>query len=194
MNFSRFLLLSFGWLLLVNAARAHRSEGLLQSALVEVLPTRVNVEITFEPGIDIARTLVQELDTNRDGIWNESESATWADAVLEELTVQFDTIALTPRFVRIEASPFSEFRSGHAEIKVQFTAELPRMAQSLQKHTLTVGNQYAFKNLASTYQIHGIVPKAPGVRIEGHTRDANQQSITLQTLLEIAPTAFHQSP
>lgn len=194
MNTARRYLVWFGWLILAVSGRAHRAEGVLQSALVEVQTNQIQIEMSIELGIDSARMLVEELDINHDGIWNEPESATWADSVLEDVTIHLDSVALNPRLVRFQASPFSEFQSGHAEIKVQFSAEIPSMTNSLQTHTIAVRNAYAFKSRTSSYQIHGVVPKAPGVRIAGHSRDASQQAITLQAVFHNPSTVAPVRP
>src|SRR5438105_2218181 len=51
---------------LASPAHAHRTTGLLQASLVDVLPSQIEVEITLVPGIDIAPKIAALLDTNGD--------------------------------------------------------------------------------------------------------------------------------
>ena len=156
---------------------AHRTEGLLQASLVEVLPSQVGVEVTLVPGIDIAPKIFALLDTNGDGVFSESESAVWSEKFMggQSVTVDGQSRPLTLKSIRV--SPVAERTNGHAEIVVHFTAELGPLARG--PRTIVCANRY--EPIPCSFQNNGLVPKAPSVRISRHQRDERQQELTLTT-------------
>jgi hypothetical protein len=162
-------------LLSATPAQAHRTEGLLQAALVELLPSQIGVEVTLVPGIDIAPKVVALLDANGDGVFSPSESDDWSGLFMagQSVTVGGQSLPLTLQSVR--ASPLAEMTDGHASIRVHYTAELGDLARG--SRTIVCANRY--EPIPCSYQCNGLVPKAPGVRIHSHRRDERQRELTL---------------
>ncbi|MBM4393287.1 MAG: hypothetical protein FJ090_19350 [Deltaproteobacteria bacterium] len=156
-------------------ARAHRTDGLLQASLVEVLPTQIGVEVTLAPGIDIAPKIIAVLDLDRDGVFSEIESEAWSELFMAKQRVTVDGESLPLKLQSVRATPLAELTNGHAEIVVYFTADLGQLAHG--PHTLTCANHY--EPMPSIYQCNGLVPKAPSVRITSHRRDERQRELTL---------------
>ena len=167
-----FLVLGF---LCTPQAQAHRTHGLLQASLVEILPSQVGVEVTLVPGMDIAPKFKVLLDTDNDGIFSDSESANWSTLFMARQSVTVDGQSLPLTLQSVRASPMSEMNDGHASIVVHFTATLGEMSPGL--HTIVCANRY--EPIPGDYQSNGLVPKAPGVRITSHRRDQGQQELTL---------------
>ena len=119
MKFSPALAAIFTGLSLAIPLRAHRVEGLLQSSLVEVLPSQIGVEVTLAPGMDVAPKVVALLDANGDGVLSEAESTAWSTRFMpgQNVTVDGHSLPLNLKSVRI--SPLAEMSEGHAEIVVQ---------------------------------------------------------------------------
>jgi hypothetical protein len=164
-----------GGLTLAAPLHAHRLEGLVQSSLVEVLPSHIGVQVTLVPGIDIAPKIKALLDPDGDGESSEIESDAWAELFMarQSVTVDGQSLPLVLRNVRI--SPLAELAGGHAEIAVNFTADLGKFARG--PRTIACANRY--EPIPCLYQCSGLVPKAPGVRISSHRRDERQQELTL---------------
>lgn len=154
---------------------AHRTEGLLQASLVEVLPAQVGVEVTLTPGIDIAPKIIALLDANGDGEFSGAESTGWSALFMARQTVTADGQSLPLKLVNLRSSPLAEMTYGHAQIVVHFTADFGPLA--LGPHTIVCANRY--EPIPCSYQCNGLVPKAPGVRITHHRRDERQQELTL---------------
>jgi hypothetical protein len=175
MNAKTALALIAGGLTLAAPLHAHRLEGLVQSSLVEVLPSHIGVQVTLVPGIDIAPKIKALLDPDGDGESSEIESDAWAELFMarQSVTVDGQSLPLVLRNVRI--SPLGEMNGGHAEIVVNFIAALGKFARG--PRTIACANRY--EPLPCTYQSNGLVPKAPGVRISSHRRDERQQELTL---------------
>lgn len=162
-------------LTLAAPLHAHRLEGLVQSSLVEVLPSQIGVEVTLVPGIDIAPKIKALLDPDGDGAFSEIESAVWSELFMARQSVTVDGQSLPLVLQSIRTSPLGEMNSGHAEIVLNFTADLGKLARG--PRTITCANRY--EPIPCTYQSNGLVPKAPGVRISSHRRDERQQELTL---------------
>jgi hypothetical protein len=175
MNAKTALALIAGGLTLAAPLHAHRLEGLVQSSLVEVLPSHIGVQVTLVPGIDIAPKIKALLYPDGDGESSEIESDAWAELFMarQSVTVDGQSLPLVLRNVRI--SPLAEMNGGHAEIVVNFTAALGKFARG--PRTITCANRY--EPIPCIYQCNGLVPKAPSVRISSHRRDERQQELTL---------------
>jgi hypothetical protein len=162
-------------LLSATPTQAHRIEGLLQAALVELLPSQAGLEVMLVPGMDIAPKVVALLDANGDGVFSASESNDWSGLFMagQSVTVDGQSLPLTLQSVR--TSSLSEMTNGHAEVVVHYTAELGTLAHG--PRTIVCANRY--EPIPSVYQCNGLVPKAPGVRIHSHRRDERQRELTL---------------
>lgn len=168
-------------LLLTTQLHAHRTDGLLQSALVDVQADRVSVQVVLLLGMDVSPQFAALLDANRDGSVADTEKSAWTQTFLAAQSITVDGIAqpLTHRVTQLP--PVTEMTAapdGHAEVRIVFTAETGLIAQG--PHTITHRNAYA--PLPSTYQTHGIIPKTPRVSISTHTRDQPEQQITLHAV------------
>ncbi len=173
-------------LFLAIPVRAHRTDGLLQSSLVEILPSQVGVQVTLAPGIDIAPKVIALLDSDRDGVFSDPESEAWSELFMAKQRVTVDGQSLPLTLQSVRTSPLAEMRDGHAEIVVNFTADPGAFGHG--PRTIVCVNRY--EPMPSAYQSNGLVPKAPGVRITSHRRDERQRELTLDVeFLEAAAPA-----
>jgi len=170
-------------LFLAASLHAHRLEGLVQSALVEVVPTQIKVRVTLIPGMDIAPRIKALLDPDADGEFSEAESKAWTGQFMarQRVTVDGQTLPLTVQSVY--SSPLAELAGGHAEIVIDYTAELGKLAHG--QRTIVCANRY--EPIPGIYQCNGLVPRAPGVRVKSHRRDAVEQELTLAVEFTEAP-------
>lgn len=166
---------------LVGQVHAHRATGLLQASLVDVQPSQVAVEVTLVPGIDIAPKIIALLDRNGDGLFSDAESTAWSAHFLAGQRVTVDGRSLPLKLTGIHASPLMEMIGGHAEIVVSFTADIGNLAQG--PHSIVCANRY--EPIPCAFQINGLVPKVPGVRIINHRRDERQQELALDSEFSI---------
>lgn len=160
---------------LATSLHAHRLEGLVQSSLVEVEPSQIKVQVTLLPGIDIAPGIKALLDPDADGEFSEPESRAWARQFMAGQTVAVDGQSLPLTVHNVRSSPLPDLTGGHAEIVIDYTAELGKLAHG--RRTLVCANHY--EPIPCTYQCNGLVPMVPGVRINSHRRDASERELTL---------------
>ncbi len=179
-------------LALFSPLHAHRASGLLQSALVDVQPEQVEVQISLLLGQDIAARFAELLDTDHNGFFAENERTAWSEAFVHAQSIRLDGETLPLVLTRMQASPIAEMTSanqGHAEVRVIFAAKIAPL--SVGSHRVEHENRY--EPIPSTYQADGIVPKAPGIRIVSHRRDEREQTISLQAEWSPPPMAVEQS-
>lgn len=175
-------------LVLNSPLHAHRTEGLLQSALVDVQAEQVEVQIKLQLGHDIAAAFAALLDADHDGSVSEKERADWSQSFLQAQSIRLDERALPLALTSMQASPIAEMTTanhGHAEVRVVFAGRTAPLSAG--SHLVEHGNRY--EPIPSTYQAHGIVPKAPGIHIASHRRDEREQTITLQVESSLPPAA-----
>lgn len=154
---------------------AHRTSGLQQASLVDIVPSQVEVEVTLLPGVDIAPRICALLDPNGDGLCSPAESRAWATDFLAAQSVTVDGHSLPLTLGSVRLCPLPEMSSGHAEIVVSFSASLGSLAQG--SRTVLCVNRY--EALPSGYQVNGLLPRTPGLRIRSHKGNDRQQELTL---------------
>ncbi len=175
----------FVTLVLATPLHAHRAAGLLQASLVEVLPTQIGVQVTLVAGLDIAPKIFALLDTDGDGELSEIESVIWSELFMARQSVTVDGKSVPLKLKDLRTSPLAELTNGHTEIVVHFTADLGRLACG--PRTIVCANRY--EPIPCAYQINGLVPKSPGVRITSHRRDEREKELTLAAEFAM-PTAL----
>lgn len=177
------------------SAHAHRTSGLLQASLVDVQATRIEIEVTLLPGMDLASKVFALLDTDGDGRISESERSAWAREFLSRQSVTLDGRTLPITLQSVRTVPLLEMNQGHGEIVVQFEADPGPNVRGA--HVLLCANRY--EPVPCTYQSNGLVPKDQEVRINGHRRDELQRELTLDVAFgtnpaKAAPTASPSVP
>jgi hypothetical protein len=184
--------LAAGVAVLLSSAtlHAHRTEGLLQSALVDVQPDQIEVQVVIQLGSDIAGNFVKRMDTDQDRKISATEQTTFSQAFLHDQRITIDGNALPITHTNTDTSTLEELHSvehGHAQIHVHFKAKTPLLLAY--KHIITHENKY--EPIPCIYQTHGIIPKAPSVRIMSHSRDDREQALRLETEFSRVAKAFN---
>jgi hypothetical protein len=98
----------FGFLLLwlATPAFAHKLDEYLQAATIAVDTHHVAVQLRLTPGVAVFRTVLAEIDTNRDGETSDAEQQAYAQRVQRDLSLTLDGKAL-PLLWSLRRSPQS---------------------------------------------------------------------------------------
>jgi hypothetical protein len=150
-------------------ASAHRLDEYLQAALISVERDRVSVSMRLVPGVAIASALLAGVDRNRDGILSESEQRAYAEFVLGDLLLTVDGKSLKPVLVSVDFPAIDEMREGLGEIRIEFSAALPRGGPN---RRLIFENHH--QNLIGVYLVNCLVPRDMDIRVIAQTRNEQQ--------------------
>jgi hypothetical protein len=155
--------------LAVTPAFAHRLDEYLQSALISIEKTRVQVQATLTPGTAVFPAVFAAIDVNADGIISEIEQRAYAARVLNDLSLTIDGQALTPRLISIQFPAVEDMRDGRGDIQMEYDADLPAGGPN---RSLVLKNHH--QSRIAAYQVNCLVPSDPGVRIVAQRRNYSQ--------------------
>jgi hypothetical protein len=156
-------------------AGAHRLDEYLQGAIVSVSKDRVQAQMTLTPGVAVYPMVLAGIDTDADGVLSPAEQKAYGERVLRDVTVTIDGHALTPHLVSLEFPSTDEMKEGRGEIRIEFSADLPRGGPS---RTLTFDNRH--QSRIAAYQVNCLVPRDPDIRIVAQNRNYLQSHYELK--------------
>ena len=156
-------------LLLCAPSFAHRLDEYLQGTLVSIGKSRFDAEITLTPGVAILPILLADIDADRDGVLSAGEQQAYAARVLRDLSVAIDGHRLTPSVISARFPAIEEMREGRGEIRIEFSAELPRGGPN---RSLVLENHH--QSRIAAYQVNCLVPGDPDIRIVAQKRNYSQ--------------------
>ena len=158
-------------LAIATPAFAHRVDEYLQATTIAVEKDRVRVEMRLTPGVDVFRTVLAFIDTDRDGIISDTEQRAYTQRVLRDLTLSVDGDRLALRVVSSKSAALDEMQEGRGVIEIALEAAVPRGGAD---------RKLAFENnhLSSigAYLVNGLVPRDPDIQVNGQRRNYQQSS------------------
>ena len=164
-------------LCLVIAAKtafAHRIDEYLQATLLTVQTDRVQASMRLIPGVLVASSIIDGVDTNHDGAFSEEEKRAYAHRVLSELSISIDG---KPARVTLCSWSFpepSQLRDGLGEIHIEYAIDLPPGGPN---RVLTLVNRHNRDN--SVYLVNVIAPQDDTIRIVSQKRNQQQSAYEL---------------
>jgi hypothetical protein len=174
------LLLTFG-----PAAQAHRVEGYLQAALINLKPDRVELEIGITPGLEQFSEALRLIDYNHDNRISAQEWQLYAASVLKDLSLEVDH-RRQPLTLAVSAFPLlDDLKSGLGTITLKLATRLPPMRYGPHHLFFRNGHQAS----GSDYLLNCLQP-TNGIEITRQVRDYRQTEINLDFSVQSVP----QSP
>jgi hypothetical protein len=164
---------------------AHRTDEYLQAARIQIGEARVDITLELTPGTALARAVFRAIDTNRDGMLSETESAAYATRVMGELQLAIDNAPLVPKLVRSEFAPLDTMATGRTGIRLELVAEHAPLAPGA--HQLFFRN--AHRPDVSAYLVNALVPVDGRIGIGEQTRDREQREVRIAFTVAAAPAA-----
>jgi hypothetical protein len=155
---------------------AHRLDEYLQAMRVAVDRDRVDLEIDLTPGVALADTIFDSIDTDRSGDISESEQLAYAHEVLTTLTIELDDHRQMPRLSGHRFPTLAEMREGAGTIRLRATAPLASMPVG--RHRLRVRNDH--RPDISVYLVNALVPATREIEIGSQARDRLQHELRLE--------------
>jgi hypothetical protein len=153
-------------LLAGSLAQAHRLDEYLQGTIISVEKNRVDAQLTLTPGVAVFPIIRADIDTDGDGVISRTEQQAYARRVLEDMSLSIDGRQLTPQLRSIEFPAMDEMNAGSGEIRMEFSADLPRGGRD---RKLIFENHH--ESRIAAYQVNCLVPRDPDIRIVAQNRN-----------------------
>ncbi len=151
-------------------ALAHRLDEYLQATLISVEPDRLQASMRLVPGVAVSAFVIASIDTNGDGILSDAERRAYAGRVLNDLSLSIDGHHLQPRLISVDASGTGEMKDGMGELRIEFSADLPR--GNGPAHRLVFENRH--QSPIAAYLVNCLVPRDKTIQIAAQNRNQNQ--------------------
>jgi hydrogenase/urease accessory protein HupE len=158
----------FGFLLLwlATPAFAHKLDEYLQAATIAVDTNHVALQLRLTPGVAVFRTVLAEIDTNRDGEISDAEQQAYAQRVQCDLSLTVDGKALPLRLVSSSFPTLDEMKRGFGDILLSFEADVPRGSAS---RKLTFQNHH--QSGIAAYLVNCLLPRDPDIQVAAQERN-----------------------
>lgn len=152
-----------------RTASAHRIDEYLQATLFSLEANRVHASMRLIPGVLVSQSVIESIDSNRDGSFSQSEERAYAQRVLSDLSITFDGKSVQPELVSWSFPPTAQMREGLGEIAIRYGIKVPDGGRD---RTLVIANHHL--NRKSVYLMNVLIPQDPGIRILTQKRDERQ--------------------
>jgi hydrogenase/urease accessory protein HupE len=168
--------MGFGVLLLgvVTPTAAHRLDEYLQAAMITLSPDQVVVRLQLTAGVSAATRVLEQIDTDHDGVISVLEQQSYAQVVRRDLTLTVDGRRLSLTVVSSSFPTEGAIREGTGDIVLTFSATMPRVGSS---GMLTFENRH--QRAIAAYLVNALVPEDPSLRITSQDRARDQSTYRL---------------
>ena len=147
---------------------AHRVDEYLQATTLLVSAGRLELSMRLAPGVAVATTVLDSIDTNRDAAISESEGRNYGMRVLSDLFVTLDDTPVVLHLASWRSSTVEEMQRGQGEIQLEFAAALP---SSRSQRRLVFENHH--RTAIAAYLVNALVPEKE-IHIIKQTRNYRQ--------------------
>jgi hypothetical protein len=155
--------------LLPASASAHRLDEYLQATLISIEKDRVQASMRLVPGVAVSSFVLRSIDTNGDGAISQTERRAYAERVLRDVSLKMDGRILRPQLISVEFPAAEEIREGLGEIRIEFSAALPRGGSN---RRLVFENRHQ-RGIAA-YLVNCLVPRDSDIRVMAQNRNELQ--------------------
>jgi hypothetical protein len=157
---------------------AHRLDEYLQGTIISVEKHRVNLQMALTPGVAVFPSLIEQIDTDADGVISSVEQQAYAERVVRDVSLKLDGRVLAPRLLSVEFPPIEEMKEGRGEIRIELHADLPSGGPN---RKLIFENHH--QSRIAAYLVNCLVPQDPGIRIVAQNRNYSQSFYELEFVL-----------
>lgn len=161
------------------AARAHALDVYLQATYISVAPAQVIVELDLSPGVLVAPTVLEQLDTDADQQISEAEGLAYANIILQQVVLQVDDEQQKLQVTKVDMPSYVTIQAGYGTIRVFSSAAL---ADSMtDTHTISYTNNNSPTGVA--YQVNTFTETGTDITLGTQNRDDIQQGMTVDYTL-----------
>jgi HupE / UreJ protein len=157
-------------LLFGKTAWAHRIDEYLQATIISLEVNRAYASMRLIPGVMVAHSVIDAIDSNHDGVVSKNEERAYADRVLCDLSISLDGQPLKAQLDSWTFPEPSQLRDGLGQISIQYHIDLPSSRGA--NRSLILENHH--KNANSVYLMNAEVPRDHDLRIVDQRRNERQ--------------------
>ncbi|GAA2606921.1 HoxN/HupN/NixA family nickel/cobalt transporter [Paractinoplanes durhamensis] len=154
------------------SALAHPLDISRQTSYVTVAADAVTVEVDLAAGVLVAPDFIAALDSDGDKNFSETEGRAYATAMLAQLTLRVDDVAVPLTLSSVELPTFVQTRAGYGILHV--TASAP-LASAAGDHRLFYRND--FTPLKPQFESAVLTPKKSTITVGVQHRDEDQRQV-----------------
>ena len=152
-----------------ETAFAHRIDEYLQATIFSLGENRVRASMRLIPGVLVAPSVIAGIDRNGDGAFSDDEERSYAQRVLNDLTITVDGKSVRPQLISSSFPEASQLRDGLGEIHIDYALDLPDGGQN---RSLIVENHH--QNNTSVYLMNVLVPGDSRIHLLEQKRNQKQ--------------------
>ncbi|MGG6430379.1 hypothetical protein ACQ5TV_10440 [Acetobacter ghanensis] len=169
------LLISCAALFFSTAASAHRLDEYLQATTINVTRHHITLHLRLTPGVDVAPSVMRQIDQNNDGQFSMAEQQAYRARLLQSLTLTMNgkAVALSASSMTFPPPQSIQKGTGVIDLQLNATAELTAGTYTLVYHNRGMGAETA-------WLVNCLVPQDPDIHVVQQTRSADQSRYTLQ--------------
>jgi len=160
----------------VTPLSAHRLDDYLQAARIGIDPDRVQIELDLTPGVDVARTVLTEIDRNRNRAVDADEAQAFAARIARDLRLELDGRPLVLHEISRSFPAVDDVLKGEGTIQLLWTARVPGLAPGT--HRLVYRNDHHAD--IGVYLANALVPASPRIAVTAQRRDVDQHQIAIE--------------
>ena len=135
----------------------------------------MELQLDLTPGIEVAETIIADIDRNHDGVLSPDEQRAYVAGVLNAVTLDVDGMTLRAVPVAATFPDVQSFRRGEGTIQLRADSALPELSSGA--HRLSYRNTN--RPEVSVYLANALVPNDERVAVHAQQRDADQRSLTI---------------
>jgi hypothetical protein len=158
-----------------STASAHRRDEFLQAARLAIEPARVELQLDLTPGIEVADTVIADIDRDRDGALSPEEKRHYVAGVLSAVALDVDGKALHVVPIAATFPDVDSFRRGEGTIQLRAGTALPPLSNGA--HHLSYRNTN--RPDISVFLANALVPESDRVAVHAQQRDTDQRDLRI---------------
>ncbi|GBQ57388.1 hypothetical protein [Komagataeibacter swingsii] len=155
-------------------AGAHRLDEYLQATVIDVTRQHIAVTLRLTPGVDVASTVIHQIDSNGDGILSPQEQQAYVARVRQGVSFSINGKPVSLNSVASVFPSVTALRTGSGVISLHF-----RIMTSLAPGSYRLA--YANRGMGpdTVYLVNGLLPHDPAIHVERQERSVNQSTYAL---------------
>lgn len=142
---------------------------------MEVSRARLRLDIRLAPGVAVASSVLDSVDTNRDGAISKAEEQDYGRRVQHDVSVTLDGEAVPLRLTSQRFDSVDEIRHGVGEMQLAFEAELPPGGAHRR-----LAFQNTHRSAIAAYLVNSLVPSDRDIHVVSQTRNYTQSVYELR--------------